>query len=381
VPPGSNPKGNGEAGSSRILGANELAKGVFVCTPASAIGKLAPPPRETIRLYRKQGLIGNSRALHVVFKLIYYVAPTDTTVLLIGPPGVGKTLIARVIHLNSLRSKAEFVTVECTTLSPTMAEGELFGVVPRRATGVEGHPGLFDEAQGGTFFLDEFGDLEGQLQGKLLRASREKVIRRVGGATGIPIDTRIIAATNRRLYRAIRSHSFRLDLFQRIFVFPILVPPLSERRDDIPLLVHELIRRLCPNVHSNIIGIAPDALTFLMDQDLPGNIADLASITEVAMDFERSTIISLNSVMAACEQRAIARTWLSESDTEPATPQPMKARHVRGRVPSREAITAALDEANGIKADAAAKFGVVEHTFGNWMRKFSITRPDDEHPV
>lgn len=380
-PPGSNPNGNGEAGSSRIVGATKVSKNVFVCAPVSAIEKLAPPPPDAIRLYHKQGLIGNSRAMQVVFKLIYYVAPTDTTVLLIGPPGVGKTLVARVIHQNSRRRGARFVTVECTTLTSSMAEGELFGVVPKRATGVEGHPGLFDEAQGGTFFLDEFGDLEAQLQGKLLRASREKMIRRVGGIEGIPIDTRIIAATNRRLYRLIRDDGFRRDLFQRIFVFPILVPPLGERRDDIPLLAHELVRRLCPKVRANITGIAPDAMIFLMAQDLPGNIADLANTIEMAMDFEGSTIISLNSVMAACEQRAIASAWLSESEKEPATPQPVAAKHVRGELPSRDALLAALDETNWVVTEAAAKFGVGDRAIRIWMRSYNITRAERKHRV
>jgi DNA-binding NtrC family response regulator len=226
--------------------------------------------------YRSENAVGNSAAMQEVFRLVAQGAPTGSTVLLTGESGTGKELIARAIHHNSLRSDAAFVAVDCTSLSENLLESELFGHVRGAFTGaVVNKRGLFEEARGGTLFLDEIGNIPLSIQAKLLRVIQEREFRAVGDTKTRTADVRLIAATHKDLRAMVREGSFREDLFYRLNVFPIHIPPLRERREDIPGLAHHFLARCNRELGKRIEGFSADALQVLCDYDWPGNVREL----------------------------------------------------------------------------------------------------------
>jgi len=229
-------------------------------------------------------IIGKSDAMQKIYDLITQVAPTDSTVLITGESGTGKELIAQAIHGNSQRCYMPFIALSCGALPDSLLESELFGYERGAFTGAEHtKKGRFEMADKGTLFLDEIGDISVKTQVGLLRVLQQKEFRRLGGQEEIKVDVRILAATNQDLKKAISENKFREDLFYRLNVISIHVPPLRERKDDIPLLVKAFIRRYCLEMNKEPVKITPSALKLLMDYDWPGNVRELENVIERAL--------------------------------------------------------------------------------------------------
>ena len=229
-------------------------------------------------------IIGKSDVMQTIYDLISKVAPTDSTVLITGESGTGKELIARAIHGNSQRCYMSYIAVSCGALPDSLLESELFGYEKGAFTGAEHtKKGRFEMADKGTLFLDEIGDISLKTQVDLLRVLQEKKFRRLGGQEEIKVDVRILAATNRDMKKAISENRFREDLFYRLNVISIHIPPLRERKDDIPLLVKAFIRRYCIEMNKEQIKIAPSAMKLLMDYNWPGNVRELENLIERAL--------------------------------------------------------------------------------------------------
>ena len=229
-------------------------------------------------------IIGKSDAMQEIYDLISQVAPTDSTILITGESGTGKELIAQAIHGNSQRCYMPFVAVSCGALPDSLLESELFGYEKGAFTGAEHtKKGRFEMADKGTLFLDEIGDISLKTQVDLLRVLQRREFSRLGGQEEINVDVRILAATNQDLKKAISENQFREDLFYRLNVISIHVPPLRGRKDDIPLLVKAFIRRYCLEMNKDLVKIAPSALKLLMDYDWPGNVRELENVIERAL--------------------------------------------------------------------------------------------------
>jgi DNA-binding NtrC family response regulator len=229
-------------------------------------------------------IIGNSSRMVEVFKLISKVSATDTTVLVIGESGTGKELVARAIHNNSHRKDNNFVVVDCLTLSPNLLESELFGHVKGSFTGaVSSKAGFFEVANHGTLFLDEIGDMNLDLQGKLLRIIQERKYVPVGGTKPKETDIRLITATNKNLNKMVETGSFREDLFYRLYVVPIFIPPLRERKEDVPVLIEHFLGKLSQKYKTPDIKVSEGAMNCLLAYLWPGNIRELENTIERAV--------------------------------------------------------------------------------------------------
>ncbi|HUK13093.1 MAG TPA: sigma-54 dependent transcriptional regulator [Thermoanaerobaculaceae bacterium] len=239
--------------------------------------RLAEPPAA-------EALLGDGAAIARVREIVARVAPTDSTVLILGESGTGKELVARAIHRASQRQAGPFVAVDCSALVETLCESELFGHVKGAFTGaVAARPGRFELARGGTVFLDEIGNVGPALQAKLLRVLQEREITRVGSAQAVPVDVRIVAATNQDLGAAIAAGRFREDLFYRLSVVQIVVPPLRARREDVPLLVDGLLRRIQARRALPARPLSAAALLALQGREWPGNVRELENVLERAL--------------------------------------------------------------------------------------------------
>lgn len=239
-----------------------------------------------------EGIIGNSAVMQRVFELIKQVAPLDTSVLVLGETGTGKEGVANCIHNLSPRKSKPFVKVNCAALPVHLIESELFGHEKGAFTGaLEKRIGKFERADGGTIFLDEIGDMPADMQVKLLRVLQEKEIERIGGNGPVKVNVRIIAATNRNLEKEIAEGRFRLDLYYRLHVFPIILSALRERREDIPLLVSHFIRLYAAAAGKQVHDISPAALRQLMEYNWPGNVRELQNL------IERSVLLSRDNIL------------------------------------------------------------------------------------
>src|ERR1700758_4627210 len=237
--------------------------------------------RELRRLTGLDNIIGQSPKMREIFDMIQTVAPQTSRVLITGESGTGKELVARAIHENSQRAQAPFITVNCGAFPETLLESELFGYMKGAFTGAnENRQGLFQAAHGGTLFLDEIGNMSPSMQVKLYRVLQEGKIRPLGSNEEIDIDVRVIAATNRDLEKSIAAGEFREDLFYRLAVIPIHVPPLRERREDIPLMVRAFLDRFRKSMGKPITGVDPAAMAKLESYDWPGNVRELENTVE-----------------------------------------------------------------------------------------------------
>src|SRR6266852_3559609 len=249
--------------------------------------------RELRRLTGQDNIIGHTAKMRAIFAMIMTVAPQTSRVLITGETGTGKELVARAIHENSARSKEPFITINCGAFPETLLESELFGYVKGAFTGAnENRQGLFRGAHGGTLFLDEIGNMGAPMQVKLFRAHQEGKIRPVGANEETEINVRVIAATNKDLDKAIAAGEFREDLFYRLSVIPIHMPPLRERRDDIPLLARAFLERFRKSMGKPIEGIEPAAMVLLEAYDWPGNVRELENTIERAVALETGRLVS-----------------------------------------------------------------------------------------
>ena len=237
-------------------------------------------------------LVGESAAMQTVYRFISRVAATDATVLLCGESGTGKELVAHAIHANSPRARGPLVAINCAALPETLLESELFGHERGAFTGaVSQQPGRLELANHGTVFLDEVGELAPAPQAKLLRVLEDRVVERVGGRKGIKIDVRLIAATNRNLEAAVADGSFRRDLYYRLNVVAVAIPPLRERLEDLPLLAAYFMRKHAARCNRSVKGISPAARALLARYDWPGNVRELSNVIERAIVLGSSELI------------------------------------------------------------------------------------------
>jgi formate hydrogenlyase transcriptional activator len=307
------------------------------------------------------GMVGESRAFQELLRNIRVVAPTGATVLVQGETGTGKELIAQALHELSERSKQPFIKVNCAAIPATLLESELFGHEKGSFTGAFMQKlGRFEMANKGTLFLDEIGEMPLELQPKLLRAIQEQELERVGGNRTIHVDIRLIAATNRNLKQMVEEGKFRSDLYYRLNVFPLNVPPLRERRGDIPLLTHYFVQKHAQRMGRNIETIPTSALEALTRYDWPGNIRELQNVLERAVILTHGSRLQVET----SELKANADTLYS--------------RHSEASQASeRDRIIKALAEANGQVGGpngAAACLGLKRTTLQNRMRKYTIAR-------
>jgi transcriptional regulator with PAS, ATPase and Fis domain len=251
-----------------------------------------------------------------VYKTVARVAPTKSTVLILGESGTGKELIARALHQHSPRARRPFVAVDCGVLTETLLESELFGHVRGAFTGaVTDKKGVFEEAQGGTCFLDEIGDITPNMQAKLLRVLQEHEIRRVGGKEWITVDARVVAATNQNLTELVGKRAFRRDLYYRLHVITILLPPLRERAEDIPALAHGFLRRYSQEHGKDVTAIADEAMALLHSYSWPGNIRELENAIERAVALARQPIL-MPEDLPANVQEGVAPEWSHDLSQE-----------------------------------------------------------------
>jgi PAS domain S-box-containing protein len=309
-------------------------------------------------------IIGTSAVLQTVLSRIAKVAPTDSTVFITGETGTGKELIARAVHKGSQRSGRAFVSVNCAALAPSLISSELFGHEKGAFTGAtQRRPGRFELADGGTIFLDEVGELPPDTQVALLRVLQEREFERVGGAQSIQVDVRVIAATNRDLKAAIAKGTFRPDLFYRLNVFPIEVPPLRERKDDILMLLEYFVKRYAGQAGKNIRSTDKKTLQLFQAYHWPGNIRELQNVVE------RSVIVSSGDVFSVDE------CWLSKESSQPASRvQVSRPGEPRGE---RETIEAALAESRGRisgPSGAAAKLRIPPSTLESKIKALNIRK-------
>ena len=254
-----------------------------------------------------ESIVGASPAMLDVYKMVARVAPTMSTVLVVGESGTGKELVARAIHTHSPRANGPFVAVNCTALTESLLESELFGHAKGAFTGaVASKRGIFEEAQGGTVFLDEIGDVAGKMQAQLLRVLQEGEIRRVGGTEAIKVDVRVVAATNRELEEEVKEGRFREDLYFRINVVTIRLPPLRERPSDIPLLVDHFLAKYAARERRNDAGVAPQAMALLQRYAWPGNVRELENVIERALALSKDGVILPSDLPGEIAQEAAA---------------------------------------------------------------------------
>jgi Nif-specific regulatory protein len=299
--------------------------------------------------------------MQTVYDLIAQVSRSDTTVLIRGESGTGKELVAHAIHFNSLRSAKPFIKVNCGALPESVVESELFGHEKGAFTGaIATRKGRFELAHGGTIFLDEIGDLSPTTQIKLLRVLQEREFERVGGTATLKTDVRVIAATNRDLEELISEGKFRQDLYYRLDVFPIHVPPLRDRKTDIPLLADFFVEKYSKVNHKNIRRIATPAIDMLMTYHWPGNVRELENCVE------RAVLLSSNHVIHGHHLPPTLQT-AEASGTMPSGTLDRMLDNIE-----RDLIIDALKAARGNKAKAARALGISERIMGLRVRKHGI---------
>jgi two-component system response regulator PilR (NtrC family) len=322
--------------------------------------------RSELRTHRKhKTIIGGSPAIQRVFELIGQVADTRTNVLISGESGTGKELVAQDIHDQSERRKARFVAVNCGAIPENLLESELFGHVKGAFTGaLHNKEGLFESAEGGTLFLDEIGELSPPLQVKLLRVIQEKTIRRVGGTTDMRVDVRILSATNRNLADEVAAGRFREDLYYRLNVIQITMPPLRDRRADIPLLVNHFIEKFAEELGRSVASVSDALLAKLMEHDFPGNVRELENLIERAVALSRDENITVDSLPPTLSEKS--RTDTQHIPAEGVDLDGILADYERGL------LTQALNQAEGVKKRAAQLLGVSFRSFRYRLEKLGL---------
>ena len=317
---------------------------------------------ETREAVIETGIIGSSEPMIELLEMISYVAPTEATVLITGESGTGKELVAEALHRNSERSQAAFVRVNCAALAESLLESELFGHEKGAFTGADKRKdGKFVQADGGTLFLDEIGETTPAMQVKLLRVLQEGELQRVGGETTLSVDVRIIAATNRNLEQEVAANSFREDLYYRLNVVTILVPPLRERGSDIDLLVDHFVSVFATKNRRRVESITPQCRALLNAYPWPGNVRELENAIERGIILMRGEQLTEKSLPLPVQKQA-EKQQLPQDDRPPSLQDAEKA-----------LITQTLKETNGNKSEAARRLGITRKTLQNKLQKYKLT--------
>src|SRR5213594_3412250 len=323
--------------------------------------------------YGLENIWGESVALHEVLDTIRQVAPSSANVLIEGESGTGKELAAHAIHNLSRRNKAKFVAVHCAALSPQLLESELFGHEKGAFTGAhERRIGRFEQANGGTLFLDEIGEIDPSTQVKLLRVmSEERAFERVGGNQTLRADVRLIAATNKNLEQLVREGKFRDDLYFRLNVVRIVMPPLRDRKEDIPILVRGFLRHFCKQNGKSLLELAPEAMDALLAYDWPGNIRELRTATEHGVVMATGQQITLRDLPMAVRQAATAKLpgGVSLSDAFGEKTSPLDLHETEKKL-----IAQALAATNGNVTAAAKKLGISRRTLHRKINEMKLTK-------
>ncbi len=344
-------------------------------------------------------LVGQSPAIRQIYAIVEKVANTPSTVLITGESGTGKELIARALHENSSRHAGPFIKINCAAIPKTLMESELFGYEKGAFTGAVGaKPGRFELAHGGTLFLDEIGEIPVEMQVKLLRVLQESEFERVGGIKTIKVDVRLVTATNRDLMQEIAAGAFREDLYYRLNVVPIHLPPLRDRREDIPLLVEHFIAKFNDRLKKQISAIVPEAVARLVSYNWPGNIRELENLMERTMLFCEGPLIRLSDLpsevtvglaglaVAPWPSPAAQAAAAAASAAGPASSPGMAADEAARLAPSslkeavraeterveRELIQKALDETGGNVTQAARKLKISRKSLQTKMKELGL---------
>lgn len=318
--------------------------------------------------YRLENLVGQSQRMVDVYKSVLKVSQSKATVLLRGESGTGKELIARAIHYNSPRAKQPFIKLNCAALPETLLESELFGHEKGAFTGAgELRRGRFELADSGTLFLDEIGDMPPMIQVKLLRVLQETSFERLGGDKTIEVDVRLIAATHRNLEAAMKEGAFREDLYWRLNVVPIFLPPLRERKGDIPFLIEHFLGRFNKENHKEV-EISPEMINLMMDYDWPGNVRELENC------IERLVVLAENEKVAFDNIPETIRTYFKDMQAVTTPVVTRKPGSLSGRIESleREQILQALEKCGGVQARAARLLGLTPRQIAYKMAKYKI---------
>ena len=323
--------------------------------------------RSELRSERQQRqMVGNSPRMQQVYEMVTRIAPTKTNVLIAGESGTGKELVARAIHAESDRASAPFVALNCAAIPENLLESELFGHVKGAFTGAVGNKsGLFETADTGTLFLDEVGELTLPLQVKLLRVLQEKTIRRVGGNSDRRVDVRILAATNRRLEVEVAAGRFREDLYYRLNVIQLELPPLRDRLEDLPLLVHHFVEKYGRELGKVVRGVSEEAMECLRAHTWPGNVRELENGIERAVALSRGEWIEAESLPPSVRQQAEAR---------PGVKLPQGNLDLDNLVADyeRELLLGALKRSSGVKKRAAQSLGISFRSFRYRLDKLGL---------
>jgi two-component system NtrC family response regulator len=315
-----------------------------------------------VERHRLEGIIGESGRMQEVLALAKRVAPSDATVLIRGESGTGKELIARAIHFNSPRANGPLVNLNCAALPEQLLESELFGHEKGAFTGaIAQRKGRFEQADGGSIFLDEIGDLSPALQVKLLRVLQERQFERVGGNKTISADVRVMAATHRDLEQAMREGTFRDDLYYRLNVVTIQIPPLRERREDIPLLLDHFLRKFAEKNRRDVTGLTAAARDALLKYEYPGNVRELENIVERAVLLCRGRVIDVEDLPAT----------VRPGQRSPGEPLSKDLPGILADI-ERQAIASALERSGGVQTQAADALGISERVLRYKMKKYGL---------
>jgi len=327
--------------------------------------------RELRRLTGLDNILGQSPKMRATFELIQTVAPQNSRVLITGESGTGKELVARAIHENSARAHAPFITINCGAFPETLLESELFGYMKGSFTGAnENRKGLFEAAHGGTLFMDEIGNMSLTMQVRLYRVLQEGKVRPVGSTEETDVDVRIIAATNKDFEKGIAQGRFREDLYYRLSVIPIQLPPLRERREDIPLLARHFLDRFRKLMEKPVSGISPEAMRRMESYDWPGNVRELENTMERAVALESGPEISLRVLPDRIAGYAGA-AMLDGPASQEFPPQGIDFERQISET-ERQYLQAALEKSHGVRTRAADLLKISYRSFRHYAKKHNL---------
>ena len=318
--------------------------------------------------YHYDNIVGTSGAMQKIYRLIDKAAGSNSNVVIYGESGTGKELIARAIHFSSPRASEKFVPVSCGAIPETLLESELFGYVKGAFTGANSDKrGMFEVANKGTLFLDEIGDIPAPIQVKLLRVLQEREITPIGGTKSVKIDIRLVSATNRDLSKEVEQGNFRQDLFYRLHVVPIYLPPLRERKEDIPLLAEHFLRKYCKENNKNIRGFSAEVMNQLMNHNWPGNVRELENIVQRIVTFEDGEVAAVDSLPPNFQQQIEYHEKFYKDNLE-------NLQDLIDQV-EKHHILRILRETGGRRTETARRLGIDRRTLYGKIKKYAVT-PD-----